>query len=102
VKNVKVSNFFCKKINENELHLLHSMKTRIDLTQMKDGEKGRVVEIVGGKGMLSKLDAMGIRVGVEIVKVSKQPLRGPIIVEVCGSMVAVGYGMARRIIVEKV
>jgi len=73
----------------------------IDLTQMKEGERGRVVDIQGGWGLLRKLEALGIRLGTEIVKVSSQLMRGPIIIRVGNTQVAISFGMARRIIVEQ-
>ena len=72
----------------------------IDLTRMRGGEKGRVIDIQGGWGLLRKLEALGIRQGTEIVKVSSQLMRGPITIRVGNTQVAIGFGMARRIIVE--
>ena len=72
----------------------------IDLTQMRRGERGRVVDIQGGWGLLRKLEALGIKTGTEIVKVSSQLMRGPITIRVGNTQVAIGFGMARRIIVE--
>jgi len=70
-----------------------------DLTQMKAGEIGRVADIQGGWGLLRKTEALGIKVGTEIVKVSSQLMRGPIIIRVGNTQVAIGFGMARRIFV---
>lgn len=72
----------------------------IDLTRMRGGEKGKVIDIQGGWGLLRKLEALGIRQGTEIVKVSSQLMRGPITIRVGNTQVAIGFGMARRIIVE--
>ncbi len=72
---------------------------KIDLTQMKEGEKGVVVEIFGGCGLLSRLEALGIRKGKEIKKVSGQLMRGPIIIQVGNTQIGIGFGMARRIFV---
>jgi len=72
----------------------------IDLTEMKSGQKGKVSEIRGGRGITVKLEALGIRPGVVISKVSTQILRGPVIVEIGKTKVAIGFGMARRIIVK--
>jgi ferrous iron transport protein A len=72
----------------------------MDITQMKEGDKGVVVEICGGCGIVNKLDALGIRPGVEITKISSQFLRGPVILQVGNTQVAIGYGMARRVLVE--
>jgi len=72
----------------------------IDLTLLKEGEKGKVIDIQGGWGLQRKLEALGIRPGVEIVKVSSQLMHGPIIIKIGNSQVAIGFGMARKIIVE--
>jgi ferrous iron transport protein A len=72
----------------------------IDLTEMKAGQKGKVNEINGGRGMMIKLEALGIRPGVVITKVSAQIMHGPVIVETGGTRVAIGFGMARRIILK--
>ncbi len=74
---------------------------RIDLTKMKEGERGIVVELSGGCGLLSRLSALGIREGTEIKKVSSQLMRGPVIIQVGNTQIAIGFGMARKIIVEK-
>ena len=72
----------------------------IDLTRMREGEKGKVIDIQGGWGLLRKLEALGIRQGIEIVKVSSQLMRGPITIRVGNAQVAIGFGMARKILVE--
>lgn len=72
---------------------------KIDLTRIKSGEKGKVLEINGGKGLVMKLAALGIRPEVEITKVSAQFMHGPVIVKVGNTRVAIGYGMARKILV---
>ena len=71
-----------------------------DLTQMKRGERGRVVKIEGGFGLFRRLEALGIREGIKITKASAQIMRGPITVRVGNTEVAIGYGMAKRVFVE--
>lgn len=73
------------------------MKSLIDL---QEGESGRVLEILGGMGIHQRLDAMGITVGVKIKKVSSSALRGPVVIVVGRTQVAIGHGMAHRIMVE--
>lgn len=73
----------------------------IDLTQMKEGERGRVVDIQGGWGLSRRLDDLGIRIGTEVVKVSSQIMRGPVTVRAGNTQVAIGFGMASRVIVEQ-
>lgn len=70
------------------------------LTDMESGQKGKVVSIQGGQGLHARLDALGIRPGVSITKISGQIMRGPIIVRVGATRIAIGFGMARRVEVE--
>ena len=73
----------------------------IDLTQMKAGQNGKIVSMHGGRGMRAKLEALGIRPGVEITKISGQIMRGPVTVKVGNTQIAIGFGMARRVFVEE-
>ncbi|MFH1640309.1 MAG: FeoA family protein [Chloroflexota bacterium] len=71
------------------------------LTRMGVGQSGRVVQIQGGYGMVDRLSALGIRPGKRITKVGSMLMRGPVTVEVDRTQVAIGYGMASRIIVDR-
>lgn len=71
-----------------------------DLTQLKLGQKGTVIEIQGGMGLTRRLQSMGIRPGKKITKISAQFWRGPQIVKVDNLQVAIGFGMARKVIIE--
>lgn len=59
-----------------------------------------VVEIAGGWGIRSRLDRLGIREGTMLTAVRAPGMGGPAMVAVGGSQVAVGFGMAERILVE--
>jgi len=72
----------------------------IDLTEMQPGETGIVEEMQGGYGYIRKLQSMGVRSGKKITKVSSHFWRGPQTVEVDNVQIAIGFGMAKRIIVE--
>jgi ferrous iron transport protein A len=41
-----------------------------------------------------------MRVGVRVRKVSAQILRGPVTVQMGGTQLAIGFGMAQRVLVE--
>lgn len=69
----------------------------ISLFNMPVGTKGIVVQIEGGHGMLHRLDAMGIKVGSRIQKITGQLMWGPVTLRVGSTHVAIGFGMARRI-----
>jgi len=72
----------------------------IDLTKMRPGETGIVEEIQGGQGFVRKLQSMGVRPGKKITKVSSHFWRGPQTIKVGHIQIAVGFGMAKRILVE--
>ena len=71
------------------------------LSTLKNGEKGKVKEIVSGSELIKRLAAMGIVVGSCLSMVSN-PDRGPILVDSDGKRVAMGRGMADKIAVEVV
>jgi ferrous iron transport protein A len=72
----------------------------ISLTQMQPGQGGTVVRIQGGFGLIDRLNALGIMPGKRITKISSMIARGPVTIEVDRAQVAIGFGMANRIIVE--
>jgi ferrous iron transport protein A len=73
---------------------------RVSIADMKPGQSGVLVRFLGGHGMVRRLDALGLRLCKRVRKVSSMLMRGPTVVEVDGFQVAIGYGMASRIIVE--
>lgn len=77
-----------------------SVADRINLVQMRPGQKGRIVEINGGYGLACKLEALGIRTGKEITKISAQWMRGPVLLQQGHTQAALGFGMASRVLVE--
>ena len=73
---------------------------QLTLAEMKNGQTGIVVSVQGGHGLIGRLDALGIRPGRKVTKMSSTLFRGPVMLRVNNTQVAVGFGMARRIIVE--
>ena len=73
---------------------------QITLRQMQTGQSGILVQIQGGRGLINRLSALGVRPGKRITKVSSMYMRGPITIQLDGTQVAVGFGMANRIIVN--
>lgn len=61
-----------------------------------------VAQVMGGRGVVSRLAALGIRPGKRITKVSAMVMRGPVTVEVDRTQVAIGYGMASKIAVQPI
>lgn len=73
---------------------------KLTLAEMKTGQTGTVVEVLGGHGLIRRLDALGIRPGRKVTKLSSALFRGPVMLRVNSTQVAVGFGMATKIIVE--
>ena len=72
----------------------------LSLDRMHAGQTGKVLRVDGGYGFKKRLEVLGIRPGTEITKVSGQIMRGPVIVRIGMTQIAIGFGMARRVVVE--
>jgi ferrous iron transport protein A len=75
-------------------------KKQLTVRRMEAGQSGTVIQISGGHGLVRRLEAMGIRPGRKITKVSSTFLRGPVTVKVDHTQIAIGFGMANKILVE--
>jgi ferrous iron transport protein A len=76
------------------------VKTVLNVPQLEIGQRGLVVRVRGGRGVVSRLDAMGIRPGIHVCKVSGRNTHGPQTVRACNAQLAMGYGVAARVLVE--
>lgn len=72
----------------------------VSLVEMKTGQSGRIKQIQGGRGMIARLQALGLHPGKRVTKVSAVFQRGPVVLGIDRSQVALGYGQANRILVE--
>jgi ferrous iron transport protein A len=77
-----------------------SQKIQLALSQMKAGQTGTVIQILGGRGLIRRLDALGIRPGEKVTKTSSTIFHGPVTLRTNQTQVAIGFGMANRILVE--
>jgi len=73
---------------------------QLTLAEMRIGQTGTVVEVLGGHGFIRRLDALGVRPGKKVTKLSSTLFRGPVILRVDNAQVAIGFGMARRMIID--
>jgi len=73
----------------------------ISLAQLAPGQRGRVEAIQGGRGLVSRLAALGIVPGTLVMVLSNARF-GPLILEARGGRLALGRGQAARIIVRVV
>lgn len=71
-----------------------------DLTELERNKTVEVSRIKGGDEVEFKLENLGIRPGQKITKLSAHFWRGPITVAVGRGKVAIGHGMAKKILVK--
>jgi len=62
--------------------------------------QARVIMIDGGQRVRSYLNTLGIHIGDWLTVVQRAPFRGPVLVEVHGTRVALGRGIASKIRVD--
>ncbi len=74
----------------------------IPLVNLASGETGIVNDIIGGRGVINRLCALGIIPGKKIIKISAMMMRGPVVVRVGSTEIALGFGMASKIIISRV
>ena len=62
--------------------------------------KARVIMIDGGHRVRAHLNTLGIHIGDWLTVVERAPFRGPVLVEVNGTRLALGRGVASKIRVD--
>jgi len=72
-----------------------------NLAALRPGKTAVVVDFHVGRGMLRKLDALGLRPGKVVRKLGAQFMAGPVTVVVDGRQLAMGRGIARKIAVRE-
>lgn len=71
------------------------------LAELKNSEKGRIIKLEGGQNFIERLETLGIREGVTIEKKNSQWLNGPVCIKIGNTEAAIGYGMAKKILIEQ-
>jgi len=73
----------------------------ITLDSISENKKVNVVSISGGWGIRQRLGCLGIHPG-DIITVKRSAIMcGPILISIHGNQVALGRGVARKIMVEE-
>lgn len=75
------------------------MFDNIALVNLKAGEKAEVIRLYGGHGFVRRLQEMGLVPG-QIIEIVRNTPVGPVEVSVLGTHLAVGRGIASKIIVR--
>ena len=69
------------------------------LSKVRSGETAKLVYIEAGRGLINRLTSMGLVSDVEISVISNSH-PGPFVINVKGSKVMLGRGMANKIMVS--
>jgi len=84
---------------------LENLQGRIEetvaLTDLREGEKSAMVLALGGHRMVRRLAEMGLTPGTEVTVVRSAPMHGPIEISVRGVSLALGRGIASRVLVKR-
>lgn len=75
--------------------------TEISLSNIKTGQKVKLIRVDAGEGLKSRLAALGMVPDVQITIINKgRP--GPFVVSFKGSRIALGRGMTKKIMVRPI
>ena len=72
----------------------------LPLSFIPSGKNGLIRKVAEGENVRNRLTAMGFVSG-EVIKVLRNDHCGPLIISILDSRIAIGRGMARKILVEE-
>ena len=72
----------------------------VPLLELPEGREAEVVFLVGGRGLISRLCSLGITPGTILKVLRRAPIGGPLEVSVRSTKVAIGRGVASKILVK--
>lgn len=70
------------------------------LSMLGSGEEAKLMDVRGGDSIKKRLSAMGLNPGVSVTVV-QNTMNGPVILGVMDSRIALGRGMAHKIMVTQ-
>ena len=77
------------------------MKEGVLLKDLQEDEEGKIVSIEGGRGVVQRLNDMGLTPGTEIKVIKSGSFHGPIEICVRQSYLVIGRGIAAKILVKR-
>lgn len=72
----------------------------IFLTDLKEGQAAVIKSVTGGWGATKRLADLGLTPGTKIKVLRIAPARGPIEIEVRGSRLVLGRGLASKVLLK--
>jgi len=79
---------------------MEASKKQLTVTDLEDEQTGIIITILGGKNASKRLADLGLTPGTEIKVVGRTLFSGPMQIEVCGSKLVLGRGLASKIMVK--
>lgn len=73
----------------------------INLLELKNHEMGHITAFEGGRNFSIKLRQYGLFIGDQVRIIRAAPFNGPILIESGGREIALGKGIARKIMVKR-
>ena len=88
-----------KKMSKSS-KISQSTTLRKCLTECEKGATLQVVSVNAGRNAKQRLANMGLMPGTKIVKKKAAPFKGPLEIDVKGSSLVIGRGLAEKVIVD--
>jgi ferrous iron transport protein A len=79
---------------------MEARRKQLNVTDLEDDQTGIIITIHGGEKASKRLADLGLTPGTEITVIRRTLFSGPIQIEVCGSKLVLGKGLAAKIQVE--
>jgi len=73
----------------------------LKLIELKNYEKARITAFNGGRNLAAKLRQYGLFIGDQVHIIRTAPFNGPILIESGGREIALGKGIAGKVMVKK-
>jgi len=73
---------------------------QISIINLKPGQEAKIILIAGGRRAIQRLADLGLTPKTKIKLLQKAPIFGTVEIEVRGSKLALGRGIASKVIVE--
>ncbi|NMC37439.1 MAG: ferrous iron transport protein A [Bacteroidales bacterium] len=78
---------------------MNSERGKYYLTDLDDGQTGTIISVVGGRNLTKRLADLGLTAGTRIRVIRRTLFSGPVQIEVAGSRLVLGRGLASKIMV---
>lgn len=75
----------------------HSHSHTVKLSELRPGQKARIIAVRGGKGFRERFSGMGLHIGNEMEVLHSTGNNGMILIKTGDTRLMIGHGMAHKI-----